>query len=225
MRFLRAVWVVFVKDLLVELRTREIILSTGLFALLVVVLAAFAFGLNTMPGVDASCGVLWIAVAFSGILALGRTYMRERDFGVWTALLMTPVPRAALYMGKMLGLLVFLLVVEIVLIPVIELFFHAPLLANIHLLAPILLAGTLGYAAAGALFGAMTIRTRMKDLLLGVILFPLVAPLLIASVKATEAVLAGHGFAGASDFIKLILIFDGIFILGGLWLFDVLMED
>ena len=72
MSFLHAVWVVFVKDLKVELRTREIILSTGLFALLVVVLAAFAFGLNTMPGVDASCGVLWIAVAFSGILALGR---------------------------------------------------------------------------------------------------------------------------------------------------------
>ncbi len=225
MSFFRAALCIFAKDLSIELRSREIVLSTGLFALLVVVLSSFAFGLNTLKDSAASAGVLWIAVAFSGILALGRTFQREREFGVWTAVLMTPVPRAALYLGKMLGVLVFLLVIEIVLIPVIELFFHAPLLANFVNLLPILVLGTVGYAAVGTVFAAMAVRTRLKDLLLGVILYPLVAPILIASVKATGVVITDGSLKGAIGYIELLAVTDIIFIVGGLWLFGPLMED
>ncbi len=225
MSFFRATWTIFLKDLRVEARSREIVLSTALFALLVVLLAAFSFNLNSLSAVDASAGVLWIAITFSGMLALGRTFVRERDFNVWNAMLMTPVSRAALYMGKLLGVLVFLLVVEIVLLPIIELFFHAPILAHLIYLVPILFLGTLGYSAVGTLFAAMTVRTRLKDLLLGVILYPLVAPILIAAVKATAAVIAGDGLAGAADYLKLLVVIDIIYIVGGLWLFGPLMED
>ncbi len=225
MNFLETTLAVFMKDLRIELRSREIILSTALFALLVVLLSAFAFGLNTLPAADASAGVLWIAIAFSGILALGRTFVRERDFGVWSAMLMTPAPRAALYLGKVLGVLVFLLVIEIVLIPIIEVFFHAPLIANLGALVPVLFLGTLGYAAVGTLFAAMTVRTHLRDLLLGVILYPLVTPSLIAAVKATGVILSGEGLAGAIDYIELLVVIDLLFLVGGLWLFGPLMED
>jgi heme exporter protein B len=225
MSFLSSAVAVLLKDLRAELRTREIVLSTVLFAVLVVLLSAFAFGLGTVPTDQASAGVLWIAVAFSGILALSRTFLREREFGVWTAILMTPAPRSALYLGKLLGVTAFLLLVEIALVPVIQLFFHAPLLSNLGPLALILVLGTLGYAAAGTLFAAMTIRTRLRDLLLGVILFPLVAPVLIASIKATVAVLGGGGLAAAWDWLRLVVVFDAIFLVGGLWLFGALMED
>jgi heme exporter protein B len=206
MSVLRGALAILVKDLRIELRTLEVVLATALFALLTVVLAAFAFGLNRAAGKDAAPGVLWIAVAFGGILALNRTFLREREHGVFTAVLMSPLPRSALFLGKMLGVLVFLLAVELLLVPIIELFFHAPLLANLHLLAPILVLGTLGYAAAGTLFAAMTVRTRLKDLLLGVVLFPLVAPALI-------------------DYLRLLAVFDLLFVVGGLWLFGALFED
>lgn len=225
MSFPRAVFAVFLKDLKVELRTREIIFSTALFALLTVLLAAFAFDLNKVPGEETAGGVMWISICFGGMLALGRVFSRERDFGVWTAVLMTPASRAALYLGKVLGVILFLFVVELVLVPVVELFFHAPLMSNLPSLLPVMLLGTIGYACAGTLFGAMTIRTSLRDLLLGVILFPLIAPVLIASVKATNVVVSGAGLAAASDYLGLVVMFDVVFLVGGLWLFDVLMED
>lgn len=225
MSFFGVALTVFLKDLRLEARTGGVVLSTALFALLVVVLAAFAFGLNTLPGADASAGVFWIAVAFAGVLALGRAFAVEREFDVWTALLLTPAPRAALYLGKVLSVIAFLLVVEAVILPVIQLFFHASLLGRLGQLAPILLLANLGFAAAGTLFGALSIRTRLRDLLLGVILFPLVAPVLIAAVKATSVVVAGQGLGGATDYLGLLAIFDVLFLVGGLWLFGPLMED
>ncbi len=225
MSFLAAALTVFRKDLGVELRSKEIVFSTALFALLVVLLSAFSFGLNLLPGVDASAGVLWVAVAFSGVLTLSRTFLREREAGVWDALLMTPVPRGAIYLGKLLGVATFLLAVELALIPFVQLFFHAPLLQRLHLLLPVLLLATRGYAAVGTLVGTMTIRTRLRDVLLGVILFPLIAPLLIAAEKATATILSGGGLTSAVDFLELLVVIDTLYLAGGLWLFGPLMEE
>jgi len=225
MDFLKTALALFSKDLLIEVRSKEIILSTALFALLVVLLSAFSFGLPTLSGGEAPAGALWVAVAFSGVLTLGRTFLREREAGVWNALLMTPAPRGAIYLGKVLGVACFLLVIELLLVPIIELLFHAPLLGHLHLLAPILLLATLGYAAVGTLFGTMTIRTRLRDVLLGVVLFPLVAPILIAAQGATLSVLRGDGLAGALDYVELLAVIDTIYLTGGLWLFGPLMEE
>ncbi|MFO8072768.1 MAG: heme exporter protein CcmB [Polyangia bacterium] len=225
MGFARAVWLVLVKDLRVELRSREIVISTALFAVLVVVLAGFALGTAGQPKAEVAPGVLWLAVAFAGVLALSRTFLRERELGVWTALLLTPAPHAALFLGKALGVVVFLLVVEIVLVPVVDLMFHAPLLSNLHRLAPVLLLGTVGYSVTGTLFASMTVRTRLRDLLLGVILFPLVSPVLIAAVKASAAIVAGGGMESWADLLGLLAVFDILFVVLGLWLFGPLMED
>jgi heme exporter protein B len=225
MRFLNTVFTVFMKDLKIEHRSKEIVSSTILFSLLVVLLSAFAFGLNTVSNHSASAGVLWIALSFSGLLGLSRTYLREREMNVWRAVLMLPVSRGALYLGKMLGVFTFLLIVALVLVPIIELFFHAPMLAHLHLLLPIILLALLGFSAIGTLFGAMTIHTRLRDILLGVILYPLVSPILIAAVKGTEAVLMGDGITGAGDYFELLVVVDIIYIVGGFWLFGPLMED
>jgi len=225
MSFFGVAFAVFLKDLRLESRTGGVVLSTVLFALLVVLLAAFAFGLDTLPGADASAGVFWIAVAFAGVLALGRAFAVERELDVWTALLLTPAPRAALFAGKVLSVLAFLLVVEAVLLPVVQLFFRSAILEHLASLLPVLLLANLGFAAAGTLFAALSIRTRMRDLLLGVILFPLIAPVLLAAVEATTVILAGQGLGGATDYLGLLAIFDVLFLVGGLWLFGPLMED
>jgi heme exporter protein B len=225
MSFGRALWMIFLKDLKIEWRTKEVVTSTFLFALLVVLLSAFAFGLTGAEAAASSAGVLFIALAFSGLIALGRTYLRERELGVWRGMLMLPIPRGALYAGKLLGVACFLFVVALLLIPLIEIFFHAPMLANIHYLLPIVLLAVLGFSAVGTLFGAMTIQTRLRDILLGVILYPLAAPLLIAAIKGTEAVLQGDGLAGAKDYLELLVVIDVLFFIGGFWLFGPLMDD
>ena len=225
MHFFPALWLVFTKDVRIELRTKEIIPSTFLFALLVVLLSAFAFGLNTSAKESTSAGVLFIALSFSGLLGLSRTYLRERELNVWRAMLMLPVPRSALYLGKMLGISAFLLVVALLLLPIIQIFFHASVLAHFHEILPLVLLAIIGFAAVGTLFGAMTIHTRLRDILLGVILYPLVSPILIAAVKGTEAVLLGDGFCGVKDYIELLVVVDAIYLIGGVWLFGPLMED
>ncbi|HUT77232.1 MAG TPA: heme exporter protein CcmB [Polyangia bacterium] len=218
-------WRIFRKDLGIELRSREIVLSTALFAVLVVVIAAFALGIETAPGRAAAPGVLWIAISFSATLVLGRTFARERDNGVFTALLLTPAPRAGLYLGKVLGVTAFLLAVELILVPIIGLMFRAPLLASSHLLAPVALLGTLGYALPGTLFASMSLRTSLRDLLLGVILFPLVAPVLIFAAKATATAMDGGALADIVPYLRWLAVIDGIFLVLGLWLFGPVMED
>jgi heme exporter protein B len=218
-------WRIFRKDLGIELRSREIVISTALFAVLVVVISAFALGTGTAPGRAAAPGVLWIAVSFSATLVLGRTFARERDNGVFTALLLTPAPRAGLYLGKVLGVTAFLLAVELVLVPIIGLLFRAPLLAVPQLLAPVAVLATLGYAAVGTLFASMSLRTRLRDLLLGAILFPLVAPVLIFAAKATTAAMDGGALADILPYLRWLAVIDGIFLVLGLWLFGPLMED
>lgn len=225
MSFWRTVWIILRKDLAIERRSGEIVLSTFLFALLVVLLSAFAFGLNHRASAETAAGVLWIASAFSGLLAISRTFLREREHGVWTAMLMTPAPKGAVYLGKVLGVAVFLLSVALLLLPLVELFFHAPLLSHLPELLPLFLLGIAGYAAVGCLFGSMTIHTRLRDVLLGSILYPLVAPILIAGVMGSAAVLKGEGWTGASDHMELLAVIDIIYLVGGLWLFGPMMEE
>jgi heme exporter protein B len=225
MGVLGTAWRIFLKDLAVELRSREIVISTALFAVLVVVISAFALGVDAVPDRRAAPGVLWIAVSFSATLVLGRTFAREREMGVFTALLLSPAPRAGLYLGKVLGVTAFLLAVELILAPLIHLMFRAPLLDGWLPLAPVALLGTLGYAAVGTLFASMSLRTRLRDLLLGVILFPLVAPVLIFAAKATAAAMDGGGLPAVLPWLRWLAALDGLFLVLGLWLFGPLMED
>jgi heme exporter protein B len=222
--FLRAAWVLLVKDLRVELRTREILTTTAFFASLVAVMASVAFYSGDAEARVAP-GAIWLTVAFSSVLALSRAWQREREESALVGLLVSPAPRAAIFAGKAMSVLVFLLAVELLLVPVVTLLFHVDLPAVAGPLALLLAMGTLGVAATGTLFGVMTARTRARDLVLASVLFPLLAPTLLSGVAGTRELLSGAPFSDLTDYFLLLGVFDAVAIAGGLALFGPLVDD
>jgi heme exporter protein B len=222
---LRAALAVAGKDLRIELRTREIVSTTGLFAVLVTVMASLSFYVDRASAPRVAPGVLWIAIAFAGVLAMGRSFARERDQDAMRALLLAPIPRAGIYLGKAIGILSFLLVVELGLVPLVALLFHVDLLPIAAPLALIVLLGTLGFTAAGTLFGAMGVQTRARDLVLSIVLFPLVAPTLLAGVVATRDLFGGVPWAEISGWVNVLVASDVLFLGAGLALFEPLTSE
>src|SRR5207247_11352446 len=171
--FLRTAWLVLRKDVAIEAKSWEVLTTTLFFAFACVMIFAFAFVKEGRAPEDAAAGILWIAIAFSGTLALGRTFERERYGETLKALLLAPAPRPAIYIGKMLGIVTLLLATEVVLVPLIAFLFDAPLFARPLLLGTLLVLGTIGYAAVGTLFAAMLIRARTRDVMLPILLYPI----------------------------------------------------
>jgi len=223
--FVRAALIVAAKDLRIELRTREVTTTTGYFAVLVAILASLSYTAGPKTTERVAPGTIWLSLAFTAVLAIGRFWQREREDGAFLALRTAPIARSAIFAGKAIVLLVFLLIVEIIVIPVVALVFHVDLPQVIGSLSLVMLAGTIGVAATGTLFGAMTVRTRARDLMLAVVLFPLLAPCLLAGVSATREILVGAELSELSDYFVLFGLFDFVAIAGGLGLFGALIED
>ncbi len=224
--FLRIAWLVMHKDLTVEIRSREIVSTTVFFAISCVLVFAFALVKEGRTVVDAAAGILWIAIAFSGTLALGRTFERERYTDTLRALMLAPADRPAIYVGKLLAVLAMIVAVEALLVPLVALLFQAGLFEAPLLLAAILLSGTLGFAAVGTLFAAMLVRARSRDVLLPVLLYPITIPVIIGGVRGTAALLgAVPDVAMAQFWIGLLVFFDVVFIVLSLWTFEPLMTE
>jgi heme exporter protein B len=219
------------KDLRIEAATREIVTTAAFFAALVAILASVAFATGPQTTTRVAPGALWLAVVFSSVLALGRSWQREREESALVGLLVSPVPRAAIWCGKAAGVLAFILAVEVVVTPLIALLFHVDLPTVAGPLALVMLLGSVGVAATGTLFGAMTVRTRARELLLASVLFPLLSPALLASVAATREIFyaASSGqavdLADLRDWFVLLGVFDAVAIGGGLSMFGALVED
>ncbi len=219
---------VFEKDLRIELRTREIVTTAGLFAVLIATLASLSFHTGADQGSRTAPGAMWLSIAFSSVLALARTWQREREDGALVALLISPIPRASIFIGKALGVFVFITAIECIVVPVVALLFHIDLVGEhgvIGSLVPLLVLGTLGVSATGTLFGAMTVRTRARDLVLASVLFPLLSPTLLSGVVGTRELLGGASFTELRDYFILLSAFDAVAILGGIGLFGPLMGD
>ena len=226
MSFLGAVWLVIRKDLLIELRTREIFFTTVFFAMSCVLVFSFGFVQEGRAVEGAAAGILWIAVAFAGTLALGRTFERERQSETLRALLIAPVDRPALYLAKLAGVLALLGAVEVLIVPLIALLFNAQLSAAPGTLIALLFTGTLGFAAVGTLFAAMLVRTRSRDVLLPILLYPITVPVIIAGVRGTAALMqAEPDIASARAWVSMLVFFDVVFITLALWTFEPLMTD
>jgi heme exporter protein CcmB len=185
--FLRVAGLVARKDLTIEMRSREILYTTLFFAVSCVLVFSFGFVKEGRPLEDAAAGILWIAVAFAGTLALGRTFERERTNETLHALMLAPGDRPAVYMGKLLGIVVLLGLVEVLIVPMVALLFQAPLFRMPLELVALLVLGTFGFAAVGTLFAAMLVRARSRDVLLPVLLYPITIPVIIAGVRGTAA--------------------------------------
>ncbi len=212
------------KDLRIEARTKEITVTTTFFAVLVVILASLSFYLDRNLAARVAPGVLWVAVAFAGQMAVIRSWGREREHDAMRGLLLSPVPRASIFFGKAMANLVFLLIVEVVLVPLVAVFFHLDM-DGLPLLALLLLLGTLGFVCAGTLFGALSVRTRARDLVLSVVVFPLVTPALLGGVVATRVLCAGAPFEEIRGWVNILLAFDVVFVGAGYLLFDALVSD
>jgi heme exporter protein B len=220
-------WRITEKDLLVELRTKEIVLTMGYFGFLVVLIFSFAFFQDGATISSVASGILWVSIAFAGTLGLGRIFEREREGDCIRALLLSPIPRPSIYLGKALGVLIFMLVVEAVVVPSVYFFFNLDLdrtRAGVLLLTVLL--GTLGYAIVGTLLAAMLLRARTKDVLLAVVLYPLILPVLIIGVKATGILVQPEPvWNELSLWLRLLGLYDAVFLVASLWIFEPLLLD
>jgi len=224
--FARTVWVITRKDLLVEARTREVLFTTLFFAISCVLVFAFGFVREGRPVSDAAAGILWIAIAFSGTLALGRVFERERHGETLRALLIAPIDRPALYVGKLVGILILLAAVEVVVVPLVALMFQAALFDHALLMVGLLAAGTVGFAAVGTLFAAMLVRARSRDVMLPILLYPITVPVIIAGVRGTAALLQPEGgLPMARAWLAMLVFFDVVFITLALWTFEPVMTE
>ncbi len=226
--FLRIAWLVMRKDLRVETRSWELLSTTLFFAVSSVVVFAFAFVRQGRAIEGAAAGILWIAIAFSGTLALGRAFERERYQDALRGLLMAPVERSAIYLGKLLGIVLLLAAVEVVVVLAIGFAFQsqAPIFRHPFFLAALLAAGTIGFAAVGTLFAAMLLRTRSRGVLLPILLYPMTVPVLIAGVGGTVALMQTEPNLDQARFwLSLIGFFDAVFLTLALWTFEPLMTE
>ncbi len=224
--FFRVAWLVVRKDIAVEIRTWELVSTTIFFAFACVVVFSFAFVVEGAVVADVSAGILWIAIAFSGTLALGRTFERERQTETLRALMLAPADRPALYVGKLIGILLLMALTELMLLPLVALFFQAPISASPLLLVALVTAGTIGYASVGTLFAAMLVRARSRDVLLPVLLYPITIPVIIAGVRGTAALLQPEvDVPMARAWLSLLVFFDAVFITLALWVFEPVMTE
>ncbi len=221
MRLAGQVWYILVKDVRCELRSKQMWIGMGLFALLVLVIFNFAFDLRVENTAAVAPGVLWVSFIFASFLGLGRTIAAEREHGSLDRLLLCPVNRKAIYLAKLLGNVLFIGVVEIVALPVFSILFNVPF--AVGGLIPVVLLGTLGIASVGTLFSAMAAATRARDLLLPVLVFPLIVPIVIAAVRATGEVMAIT--ANEPPWLGLIAAFDAIFLTLSTLLFEYVIEE
>ena len=220
-------WAIARKDLRVELRSKEILLTMGYFGFLVVLIFSFSFYSNDAPISAVAAGILWVSVTFSGTLGLGRILEREKEGDCIRALLLSPVSRPAIYLGKTIGVLAFMVVVELVVVPAVDFFFNLRLSGEqVGLLALTLALGTIGYSVVGTLLAAMLLRARAKDVLLAIILYPLMLPVIIVGVKATSALIAPDlPMAEFIAWVRLLAVFDIVFLVAALWIFEPLVMD
>jgi heme exporter protein B len=221
--FLRSIGAIVWKDLVAELRSRELLGAMLVFALLVILIFNFALELDIRTRETVTSGVLWVTFAFAGTLGLNRSMAVEKDRGCLDGLLLVPVDRSAIYFGKVIGNLVFMLIVEAIVLPLYS------VLYNINLFQPGLLAvillGSIGYVAVGTLLSSMAVHARTRDVLLPILLFPVVLPVLVPAVKASNGFLQGFEMAEIWPWLNLLIVYDVIFIAMAFMVFDYVVEE
>jgi heme exporter protein B len=223
--FLRALSAITWKDISAELRSRELLTAMLVFSLLVILIFNFALDLDpaTRKQSTITAGVLWVIFTFAGTLGLNRSMATEKDRGCMDGLLLAPVDRSAIYFGKALSNLVFMLLVEVIVLPVYS------LLYNINLFNPglllVILLGSIGYVAVGTLLSAMAVQARTRDVLLPILLFPVVLPVVLAAVKASTGFLDNLPMSEISPWLNLLIVYDIIFTSVAFMVFDFVVEE
>ena len=219
----RAAAAVFMKDLRLEARTRESLTAILAFSLVVAFIFNFAFDPSPQIVAVVGPGIVWVAYIFTGVLGMNRTFILERERGTLDGLLLAPVGREAIYLGKLLGALTLLLVVEALMLPVFLALYDLSLL-NLWFIA-IAVAATVGFAAVGTLFSALAVHTRAREVMLPLLFLPVVLPIVIGAVAGTGEALDGNGWSGVGRWLQLIAAFDVVFLVLSSWAFEFVLEE
>ncbi len=221
--FFKAIFAVVQKDLAAEFRSRELMSAMLVFSMLVILIFNFALELEPDIRQKVTSGVLWATFAFAGTLGLNRSMAIEKDRGCMDGLLLAPVDRAAIYFGKVISNLVFMLIVEVIVLPLYGILYGVNLF-QLGLIGVILL-GSIGYVAVGTLISTMTVQTRTRDVLLPIMLFPVTIPVLLAAVKASSGFLSGAEFSEILAPLNLLIVYDVVFIAIAFMVFDFVVEE
>jgi heme exporter protein B len=221
--FWRKVWAIIAKDIVAEFHTREMISAMLIFSVLATLIFSFALDLRGAMARVAAPGVLWATVAFAGTLGLSRSLAREQQDGCIDGLLLAPVDRSVIFFGKALGNLAFIVVVEIILLPLFSALFDVPLLRPGVLAVTAL--GTIGYTAVGTLLAAIAVNTRAREVMLPILLLPLVIPVLIAAVRATGGLVEGGTMAEVGGWIRLLVAYDLVIVAVSMLTFGYVVEE
>lgn len=239
---LRAAWEISKKDARIELRTREVLATAGVFAIVVCVLASMTYFVHPKYNRATAAGTIWIAIFFASVLSFSRIWQRERDESALTALLVSPIARASIFLGKSLATFGTILAIELPLVALSMFFFaidftppdgatrapgavHDPTFVHALAFAALLVLGTLALSLVGTLFGVMTVRTRARDLVLAIVLFPLLSPVLVCGVAGTRNAFETQPFDDYSGFLGLMGLFVFVGLALGIALFGALLED
>lgn len=222
---LRVVWAIFVKDLRVEWRHRETLPSMCVFGILVVFLFNFAFEPAREETLRLLPGLLWIAFAFAGILGFNRSLAAEGENACLEGITLAPIDAGAIYMGKMLANLAFLAIAEVVVVFAVSLWYNFSFLASLRWFVLVTFLSTLGYVAVGTTFGAVAAHTRMREVMLPVLQFPVAVPVLIAGIEGTQGALRGDPPGDYASWIKLAAGFSVIFVVLSYLLFEYVLEE
>ncbi len=213
------------KDLLVEFRTKETLASLLMLGLLTLLVLSFAFDPASELRPLAAPGTLWVAVIFAGVLGINRSFLAERDNDCLQGLLLCPVDRGSIYLAKTAGNTLFMLAAQLFIVPIFVIFFNlSPSLALLRLFL-VLALGVLGFAAAGTLFAAISVRTRAREVMLPLLLLPLVIPVFIAGVSATAKILEGKPLGEVARWINLLIGYDVIVVTLGWMIFEYAVEE
>lgn len=221
--YFKAVLAICKKEITMELKKKETVSTMLIFSLITIVIFSFSFNVEKIEKKVLISGMLWIMIVFSSLLGLGPSFKKEQSNNTLAGLLMAPVDRSAIFYGKLLANMIFVSFVELISIPLFFILFNFIMTENILLFAAFVFLGTLGFITIGTFLSALASYARFSDLLLPVTLFPVSVPLLIGSVKLTENLITGSGYS-FSPWLQLLIVFDIVFLVIPLLVFEYILE-
>ncbi|GJL77487.1 MAG: heme ABC transporter permease [Nitrospinaceae bacterium] len=213
------------KDLVTELKTRELFSSMFVFAVLVIIIFIFTVDLSIVKANEVGPGILWVAFLFAGTLGLNRSFMLEKENGCLEGLVLTPADRTAIYFGKLISNLIFLLIMEAFILPLFMVFFNVDLLSHLGPLLLVILMGTFGFCTIGTLLSSLSSNLKTREIMLPILLYPLIIPIAIAAVRMTSQLLSGESLGTMMNWVGLTLAFDIIFLGVSIMTIDHILEE
>jgi heme exporter protein B len=224
-KYFKTIYTIIEKDLLLELKSKEVVTSMLIFSLLTVIVFSFIFEPGAEYKNDLAAGILWMAIIFSGILGLNKSMMTEINGGNFNALLLAPVDRSAVFFGKVISNFLMLIIMEIIIIPVFMVFYSINIFENSLMPAFVLIIGSYGFSVLGTLFSIISVKSKTREIMLPLLLLPIIIPVILASIQSTNVFISGDNFNDALKWIYLILVFDIIFTAVIFALFDFIIEE